>query len=289
MRQRLSVHLEGNDRVWIIRLGHGDALHEVGRLARRTDIRAIQHDFHGIGREACLGQHVLQAHAFPARVAHGAIAPFNAGNMRLRQPTAVAGALADSHDLDLLETGFQISEREAQRRRAADVQGPFGRIDLRDIGQVITHEESVIGRHDILEHVDRTFEIRRAITQLDQWALARQRLQDRFVGGTLRNAWRGDGRGFSKARHHRCQGHSSHTGEHISTCQHVFLPFIGCPCLQVARLLSRAANCRMFLQRKQNLRMDFGEGLSHMGQALFACDTGADDLDVPRHKRYHRR
>ena len=56
-------------------------------------------------------EHVLEPRALPARAAHGAIAPFDAGDMRVGQAAAVAGALIDRDDL-IGRQLFQIVERE---------------------------------------------------------------------------------------------------------------------------------------------------------------------------------
>jgi len=66
-------------------------------------------------RHAGTVQDVAHARTFPARVTHRAVAPFDAGDMRLRQPAAIARALAHRRDLDRFEVALQSVRRQPIR------------------------------------------------------------------------------------------------------------------------------------------------------------------------------
>ncbi len=95
MRQRRAVHLVGDERRVLHRLPDRNALDEVGRLVDRRAVGAVEHDLDRLLLHADLVEHVLEPRALPARAAHGAVAPFDARNVRLEEAAAVAGALVD--------------------------------------------------------------------------------------------------------------------------------------------------------------------------------------------------
>jgi len=49
--------------------------HEIQTVRQDLLIETVEPDFDGAGLDACLVENILQAHAGPARVAHGAVAP----------------------------------------------------------------------------------------------------------------------------------------------------------------------------------------------------------------------
>ncbi len=179
MRQRLAVHLVGDEGVLIHCLPDGDALDEIRRLVHDRAVGAVEQDFDRFLLEAHLVEQVLELGAFPAGAAHGAVAPLDAGHMRLEQPAPVARALIDGDELvgrHLLE----IVERDcglAVGALAADVDLPGLRIDLGNIGEMIAHEERIVGGDGGAEIFNRRLVVRRPITELDQRLLAGQRVE----------------------------------------------------------------------------------------------------------------
>jgi hypothetical protein len=190
MRQRLPVHLMGNDRVFVERLPHRDAFDEIRGPVEHRAVGAVDDDLDRLLAQSRLGEHVLEPNAAPDRIAHRAGPPLHPRHMRLRPSAAVAGALAHSGDLDLLEPCLQLIKGQLQRRRrslAADLQPPAIGIDLvGDIGEVIADEERVVGCDRGSEVRHRRLVIGRPVAQLDQRLFARKRVEDRGVVNSRR-------------------------------------------------------------------------------------------------------
>src|SRR5262245_28985325 len=192
MRQRRPVHLVGDERRVLDRLPGRDALDEVGGLVADGSVGAVEYDLDRLLLEADLVQDVLEPRALPARAAHGPVAPFHAGNVRLEQPAPVARAQVDSRQLDRRK-GLEIVEREldlAVRALAADRELPGLGVDLRDAGEVIANEEGVVRRDGSAKIFQRRLVVGRPIAELDQWLLARQRIQYGVVAYPLRQGRR---------------------------------------------------------------------------------------------------
>ena len=180
VRQRLAVHLEGDQRGFSERHVQRQRLHEVRRLLHHRMVGAVEHHFERAGLHAGLGQHILQAHPAPQRIAHRADAPFDAGHMRLEEAAAVARALAHGGHFRGREVAPELIEREAQLALgavAADRERPVGRLHFGNARQVVAHEEGLVRRDRTAEMLDRRLEVRRAVGLLDQWQLAGQREQ----------------------------------------------------------------------------------------------------------------
>src|SRR6516164_10911910 len=95
VRRRLPVHLICDQRRFIERLPQGNTLDEVGGLVAGATVGAVQDDFDRLSLQADRVEQILEPNALPSRTAHGAIAPFDAYDMRLHQAAAVTGALTD--------------------------------------------------------------------------------------------------------------------------------------------------------------------------------------------------
>src|SRR6202022_983993 len=121
-----------------------------------------------------------------------AVPPLDAGDVRLEQTAPVARALADRNHfvggqaLQALEIDLHLTVRTV----TADRELPGLGIDLRNVGEMIAHEERVVGRDRRAEIFDRRLVVRRPVGQFDQWLLARQRVEDGLATGTLRH-WPG--------------------------------------------------------------------------------------------------
>src|SRR5262245_10748782 len=94
VRQRGSVHLVREQRRLLDGLPNRKALDEVGGLVDDRTVGAVEHDLDRLLPDSGLVEHILEPRALPARAAHGAITPFDAGDMRLEKPAAITGALA---------------------------------------------------------------------------------------------------------------------------------------------------------------------------------------------------
>src|SRR5262245_46174237 len=192
VRQRHSDHLVGDERRVLDRFPGRDALDEVGGLVADGHVGAVEDDLDRLLLEAGLVQDVLEARALPARAAHGAVAPFHAGNVRLEQPAPVARAHVHRRQLDRRQ-GLEIVEGElglAVRPLAADRELPGLGIDLRNTGEMVADEKRVVRRNRGAEIFQRRLVVGRPIAELDQRLLARQRIEHGAVAQALRQARR---------------------------------------------------------------------------------------------------
>ncbi len=76
------------------------ALTKSGVVSHDRAVHAVEGDLLGAGLHAGHVEHGLQRHAVPARAAHRAIAELAAGDARIEEAAAVAGALVDGDELD---------------------------------------------------------------------------------------------------------------------------------------------------------------------------------------------
>src|SRR5882672_8903032 len=76
-----------------------DRLHEVRSLRDDRLVHAVEANLHGARPHTRAIEHVLQANPGPARVSHGAMRPFSAGDTRLKIAARVTGALIDGNQL----------------------------------------------------------------------------------------------------------------------------------------------------------------------------------------------
>src|SRR6516164_3147495 len=86
VRQRRPIHFIGHERGVLDRLPGRDALDEVGGLVGNARIGAVEDDFDRLLFKAGLVQKVFEPGAFPARAAHGAVAPLHPGNVGMERP-----------------------------------------------------------------------------------------------------------------------------------------------------------------------------------------------------------
>jgi len=111
-------------------------------------------------------QHILQPHAGPARIAHGAVRPFAAGHARLKEAARIARALVHRRQLDMRKAVQNVVERQRQHvvHMAADAELERVDVDLRrDDGPVPAHIEFVVRReHALVENGPWRFQERRA-------------------------------------------------------------------------------------------------------------------------------
>ena len=113
-------------------------------------------------------EHVFEPRALPARAAHGAKAPFDAGDMPVGKTAAVAGALIDGDDFDRRHL-LQVVQRDLGLPAgavAADFDLVGLGVHLRDCGQVVTDEELIVGRDRRAEIFQRRLIIRRAVSRM---------------------------------------------------------------------------------------------------------------------------
>ncbi len=193
VRQRFAIHREGDQGVFVQRLGERQALHEVRGSLEYTGVRAVERDFQRIFVEAGLTEHISEPDTLPKGIAHGAMPPLDTGHMRLEQSATVAGAQAKSRNFDDLEISSQLRQGERQghsHRIAADPKLPVRAIDFRNDREVISHEKAVVWGIEGLEFPKRRFVVRRPVGSLDQRLLARQRCQDRRFSGASRQGFR---------------------------------------------------------------------------------------------------
>src|SRR5262249_49132385 len=155
---------------FVERLPGGDALYEFGRLVEDRSIGAVEDDFDRLLLEAGFGQHVLEARAFPARIAHRAGSPLDARHVRAEQAGAVSRALIDSDDLVGRVIALELVEGELERRVrriAPDSKAPRRGADLWNVGEVIANEEGLVRRQQLVEIADRGLVVRRPLGELD--------------------------------------------------------------------------------------------------------------------------
>ena len=191
MRQRLAVHLIGDEAV-LQRLADRDAFDEIRGLVERRPVGAVEHELDRLLLEPDLVEHVLEANPGEARAAHRAVAPFDAGHVRLEQAAAVARALADRDHLGRRHR-LEVVEGEldpAIGAVAADREPPGLGVDVRNVGQVIAHEERVVRGDRGAEGRHRALVVRRPIGELDQGLLAGQGLEDGLGAGAGRQRLR---------------------------------------------------------------------------------------------------
>ena len=151
-------------------------------------------------------EHVLQAHAGPARVSHRAMRPLRARDARLEIAARIARALIDRNKLHLRQRK-EIVERQRQVLidMAVHRQPEGSDIDLgRNDRPVPAHEKPVVRREDrSIEHFERRFKQRRSRALQDERPLlgkgcghqplvrpARQRKLDDRVGQRRRRGQR---------------------------------------------------------------------------------------------------
>ena len=157
-RQRLAVHRERDQGVFVHRLGDGDSPREglapLGRgvvpVSRRID-RALLHP----GRL----QDVAQSHPRPLAAADRAADPLRPSDLRLEQAAAVAGALEDHLHGDLRERE-QVLERKGKLAPdfAVDAQRPAPQVlgpRAFRYAAVVAHEVARRRRYRIVEQMDR--------------------------------------------------------------------------------------------------------------------------------------
>ena len=109
-RQVVAVHAIGQHHLAIAGMVDVEGLGEVRRLVHHRPVEAAKADLLGACLHAGHVEHGLQRHAMPARVAHGAVAELAAGDARLEEAAAVAGALIDGDDLGRLELAGVLSD-----------------------------------------------------------------------------------------------------------------------------------------------------------------------------------
>src|SRR5262249_35572720 len=141
VRQRLAVHLVGDDRRLLHCLPYRDAFDEVRRLVDDWTVGAIEYNLDRFLLDAYLVQDITQPDAPPSAATHRAISPLHADDVRFKQAAPIAGALIDSgyfkcrHLLQGVESelGLRVGTF------AADGQLPGLGIDLRNVREVISH------------------------------------------------------------------------------------------------------------------------------------------------------
>ncbi len=212
------------------RLPSRNALDEVRRLVDRRAIGAVEGNLDRLGLEPDLGEHVLELGALPARAAHGAIAPFDAGDMRLRQAAPVARTLVDRNQLGRRHR-LQIGERDlglTVGAVAADGNLVTFGLHLRNIGEVVAHEELVVGRDWRAEIFERRFVVRRPVGQLNERLLAGQRAHRDVACDAVGNAGRqfGCGSGFREfaGAGNGKRGARARRRQKMATCNHRLPP-----------------------------------------------------------------
>jgi len=222
VRQGTTVHFEGDERVLIERALHRQALLEVRSLRQERAVGAVEHDFECIRLHPALVQHVAQAHTAPCRMSHRAITPLHPGNPGGEKAAAVARALVDGRQRDALEAAFEILERQLERpcgARAADPQPPGARVNLGNHRQVIAHEKGIVRRERLAQISERSLEVRRAESALDEGFLARQGDEHIIRGGACRGRLRA-ARAAECAQHQGSRG----SGDPLASRQHMILP-----------------------------------------------------------------
>src|SRR5262245_2898409 len=170
VRQRLTVHLVGDESVRVHRLPDGYALNEIGSFVDDRPVRAIEDDFDSLLLDADLVEQVLESCALPAGAAHGAIAPLNAGNVWLEQAAPVTGTLIDGDDFDgrhLLEV-IKGDLGLSSCTISADRQLPRRSVDLRNVGEVVANKERLVRRNRRAEILYARLVVGRAIAELHQ-------------------------------------------------------------------------------------------------------------------------
>ena len=113
-RQIVAVHAIGQHHLAVARMIDVERLDEIRRCVADRPIHAVEGDLPGAGLNARQVQHRLQRHAAPARIAHRAIAELPAGDARIEEAAAVAGALIDGDEFDRLQLP-DVLERERLR------------------------------------------------------------------------------------------------------------------------------------------------------------------------------
>ena len=162
VRQRLAIHLESDERVFVERALDGQALQEIRRRGQYRGIGTVEHHFQRVGRHAGSLQHIAQPHAPPQRVAHRTTAPLYPRHSRREESAPIAGALIDRGHADLLEAAAQLSQGQSERvlgARAGDLQPPGARIHPWNDRQVIAHEKRVVARERRREIRERRLEV----------------------------------------------------------------------------------------------------------------------------------
>jgi hypothetical protein len=86
-------------------------LHQFRCVGQYRLVQAAEANLDGAGLHPGAIEHGLEAHARPARVAHGAVRPLRAGNARLKVTARIARALVDRGELDLRQRK-EIVERQ---------------------------------------------------------------------------------------------------------------------------------------------------------------------------------
>ena len=116
------------------RLLHGDGTDECRRRVHGRALRTLKLDESGVLLEPAEGEHVLEAHSRPLRVAHGSVPPLDARHMRREQRAAVPRALQHRLHGDLGHA-LQIGQGKGQLllQQAVHFQPPLRDVDLRQV------------------------------------------------------------------------------------------------------------------------------------------------------------
>jgi len=161
-RQRLAVHLVGDDRVGVHGLGHRHLTDEGGHRAERP-VAAVHDDVPRRVAHTGFRQDVGQPCAGPARVADGAALPLDAGHRGLEERAAVARAFERHRDGG---TRHRLERLERQRERGPDEAVHLQRQILHERqrwrGHVRPHVELIVRRDPRIEQPDRRLVVGRA-------------------------------------------------------------------------------------------------------------------------------
>ena len=158
-RQLLAVHGVGDHHLAVARMVDASDFMKLRRAVDHRLVEAGEAHLHGARLDAGAVEHVLQPHAHPLGVAHGAVGPLRAGHRRLRKAARVARALVDRRQLDPRQAVDDVLEAERQRLvdMAAHRKAEAVDVDLgRDDGPVPAHVELVVGREDAAGRRPRT-------------------------------------------------------------------------------------------------------------------------------------
>jgi hypothetical protein len=111
--------------------------------------------------------------------------------MGLEQPAPIARALAhrDNFCPRQLSKVLDAHLDGAIRAFAADLEFPTTDIDFRNVGEMVSHEESIVRGDGRSEIFDWRLIVRRPVSQLNERLLARESIENRFCACT-----RGQGR-----------------------------------------------------------------------------------------------
>ena len=155
----------------------------MGGIVHHRVVEPAEAHLHGAGLHPCTVQHVLDAHAGPQRIAHGAVRPLATSHTRLEETARIAGALVHRRELDAWKSVKNVLQGQGKGLVYMPPHGELERahVDLcRDDRPMPADVELIVRReHALVEDVPRSLQQGRARPLQDHRSLLWKGCRDR--------------------------------------------------------------------------------------------------------------